>query len=232
MSEKDFFTGSHNPADYFRSMAYNLAFLRENPDYFDPDGIWCFCGAQGQGKTLSAVQTVLKLHEAYPKALICSNLSIKGIDVIPFTDYSQIIELDNGIEGIIFLIDEIQSIWNCMEAKDIPMDELATLCMNRKARRVVIGTSQVYGRVAKSIREQYKYVVLCRNYLRYIQFNTIVDPCPDGYTQEDEGHFVGEIIKKSIFFHSPAAYQAYDTYKKILRPDRMKAKQVTKGAYF
>ena len=231
MNEKNYFTGSHNPADFFRSAAFQLAFLRDNPDYFDPDGIWVFCGAQGQGKTLSAVQTVLALHRDYPKAIICSNLTISGVDVIPFTDYSQILELDNGVAGVIFLIDEIQSIWNCMEARNIPMEELATLCMNRKARRVVIGTSQVYGRVAKSIREQYKYVILCKNILKYIQVNTVVDPCPDGYTQEDDGHFEGQVLKKSVFFHSPSAYKAYDTYKKIPRPDRGK-KSILKGGYF
>lgn len=179
-------------------------------------------------KTLSAVQTVLSLAKAYPKALICSNLDIKGLDreIIPFTDYNQIQQLDNGIEGVIFLIDEIQAVWNCMESREIPIEELATLCMNRKARRVVIGTSQVYGRVTKSIREQYKYVILCRNILKYIQFNTVVDPCPDGYTAEDDGHFEGKILKKSIWFHSPAAYAAYDTYKKIPKPKRKKTKGV------
>lgn len=220
MSEKDFFSGSHNPIDYFRTAAYMLRFYRDNPDYFDPDGIWCFCGAQGQGKTLSAVQTVLRLHAAYPKAVICSNLDIHGVETVPFTDYKQIVSMDNGIYGIIFLIDEIQTVWNCMEQREIPMEELGTLCMNRKARRVVIGTSQVYGRVAKAIREQYKYVVLCRNILKYIQFNTVVDPVSEGYTQEDDGHFTGQIVKHSIFFHSPAAYAAYDTYKKIARPER------------
>ena len=170
---------------------------------------------------------MLRLHDAYPKAVVCSNLDIHGIDVVPFVDYNQIVTLDNGISGVIFLIDEIQTVWNCMEQRDIPMEELGTLCMNRKARRVVIGTSQVYGRVAKSIREQYKYVILCRNILRYIQWNTVIDPVSEGYTQEDDGHFIGKIIKHSLFFHSPAAYQAYDTYKKIERPSRRK-----KGAFF
>ena len=69
MNEKDFFTGSHNPFNWFKSAAYNLAFLRENPDYFEPDGIWCFCGAQGQGKTLSAVSTpVIAILETMPAA--------------------------------------------------------------------------------------------------------------------------------------------------------------------
>lgn len=224
MNEKDFFTGSHNPLDIFRSIKYDIEFQRANPDYFDPDGIWCFCGAQGQGKTLSAVQTLLRLHSVYPHAIIVSNMSINGIDTIPFTDYDQIASTTNGLKGVIFFLDEAQSIWNCLESRGIPIEELATLCQNRKDRRVVIFTSQVYGRVAKQIREQYKYVVLCRKVLRFIQFNTVVNPVVDGYTSEDDGHFEGEVLKHSIFFHSPAAYNAYDTLNKIERMDRKKKK--------
>lgn len=224
MRDKDFFTGSHNPLDIGRAAAFDLAFRRDNPTYFDPDGIWVFCGAQGSGKTLSAVQTVKAVLREYPKAIFCSNLVVHGIDreIIPFTDYSQIEQLDNGIEGVVFLIDEIQVVWNCIESKNIPITELGCLCMNRKARRLVIGTSQVYGRVAKPIREQYKYVVLCNNILKYIQFNTVVDPCAGGYSGEDDGHFEGEIVKKSLFFHSPEAYKSYDTFDKIARIDRKK----------
>lgn len=50
MNEKEFFTGSHNPADIVRSIAFNLRFYRENPDYFDPDGIWCFVAARAAEK--------------------------------------------------------------------------------------------------------------------------------------------------------------------------------------
>ena len=224
MKEKDFFTGSHNPFDAAKAAAFQLAFLRDNPDYFEPDGLWCFCGAQGSGKTLSAVQSVKRILREYPKAIFCSNLLIHGIDqdIIPFTDYSQITNLDNGLHGVVFLIDEIQTVWNCIESKNIPISELGTLCQNRKSRRLVIGTSQVYGRVAKPIREQYKYVILCNNVLKYIQYNIVVDPCAGGYTSEDDGHFEGEIIKKSIFFHSPDAYKSYDTLNKIQRISRKK----------
>ncbi len=227
MKERDFFTGSQNPFDMVGCIKFNAEFKRDNPNYFDPDGIWCFCGSQGSGKTLSMVQTLLAVAAEYPKAQICSNLQINGLDrdIIPFTDYSQISELTNGILGIIFVIDEVQSVWNCIESRNIPISELSTLCQNRKDRRLVLCTSQVYGRVAKPIREQYKYVVLCRNILKYIQFNTVVDPCSGDYTSEDDGHFSGEIIKKSLFFHSPAAYKAYDTFNKIERITRNRAER-------
>lgn len=227
MSDKAYFEGSKNPRNIFSSLAFDLRFRRENPNYFDPCGIWIFCGSQGSGKTLSAVKCVKKLLAEYPKSLICSNLQIKGIDrdVIPFTEYEQILTLTNGIEGVIFLIDEIQVLWNSLESKDIPISEMAIFSQMRKDRRVIVGTSQVYGRIAKPIREQLKYVIKCRSYLKYIQVNEVINPNPDGYTAENDGSLEGELLSTEIFFHCPADYQAYDTLNKIERIERKGVKK-------
>ena len=143
--------GSKNPKHIFNTLKYKLLFARDNPDYFYPSGIWVFCGAQGSGKTLSAVKCLKEILKEYPKAKVCSNLELKGIDqeIIPFTDYSQLSELSNGVNGIIFLLDEIHVLWNSLESKDISISEMACFCQMRKDRRVIIGTSQVYGRIAK-----------------------------------------------------------------------------------
>lgn len=84
MKDKDFFTGSHNPIDYFRSAAYNLAFLRDNPNYFDPDGLICFCGSQGSGKTLSAVLTVKKFFLNIRRLFFAVILLFMGLSKILF----------------------------------------------------------------------------------------------------------------------------------------------------
>jgi len=228
MNDKVYFEGSKNPRHLFSSLAFDHRFYKENPNYFDPCGIWVFCGAQGSGKTLSAVKCVKRVLKSYPHAILCSNLDVHGIscDVIPFTDYSQIINLSNGIEGVIFLIDEIQVLWNSLESKDIPISEMAIFSQMRKDRRLIIGTSQVYGRIAKPIREQLKYVIKCRNALKYIQINEIINPNPDGYTAEADGQMEGELLGTEIFFHSPEDYMAYDTLNKIQRIERKKVKVI------
>lgn len=222
MSDKQFFLGSKNPANIFSSICFDLRFYRDNPDYFLPSGIWCFCGAQGSGKTLSAVKTLKALCKEYPRAIVCSNLTIKGLacDVIPFTDYSQLSTLSNGIHGIIFLIDEIHVLWNSLESKNIPISEMAIFSQMRKDRRVILGTSQVYSRIAKPIREQLRYVIKCRNILKYLQINQVIDPNADGYTGEKDGELEGELIQTSWFFHKPDDYSAYDTLNKIERIQR------------
>lgn len=224
MKDEIYFKGSKSPRNLFNSIAFDLRFIRQNPYYFDPCGIWIFCGAQGSGKTLSAVKCLKAILKEYPRAIVCSNLQVYGIDqeIIPFTDYSQIINMTNGIEGVIFLIDEIQVLWNSLESKDIPISEMAIFSQMRKDRRLIIGTSQVYGRIAKPIREQLKYVVKCRNILKYIQINEVLNPNPDGYTAENDGQMQGELLRTEIFIHSPADYQAYDTLNKISRIERKK----------
>lgn len=224
MKDLNYFKGSKNPLNLFRSLKFDYQFFKDNPFYFEPCGIWVFCGSQGSGKTLSAVKTLKKLLKEYPAAVVCSNLEIKGLDteVIPFIDYDQLLTLSNGIYGVIFLIDEIHVLWNSLESKNIPISEMAIFSQMRKDRRIILGTSQVYGRIAKPIREQLKYVVKCRNILKYIQINEVIDPNADGYTGEQNGQLEGELLYKSVFFHSPADYSAYSTLNKIERIERRK----------
>lgn len=220
MNEKEYFQGSKNPIGMLQSLHFDSTFYSEHPNFFHPVGIWVFCGAQGSGKTLSAVKCCKALKKAYPAAIVCSNLSIDLPDVVPFTDYEQIKTMTNGEKGIIFLIDEIHILWNSLESKQIPVSEMAVFSQMRKDRRVILGTSQVYGRIAKPIREQLRYCILCKSYLKYLQVNTIIDPNGEKALGDNDGSLDGEIVYKSWFFHRPSDYLAYNTYTKIEKLNR------------
>ena len=219
----EYTSGSKRLKNLISTLKYKIFFARDNPDYFYPAGIWVFCGPQGSGKTLSAVKCLKKIIAEYPKAIICSNLVLKGIDreIIPFTDYSQLSELKNGIEGVIFLIDEIHVLWNSLESKDIPISDMACFCQMRKDRRVIIGTSQVYGRIAKPIREQLQYIIDCKELFKCIQINTVLDPSD---VIEKDGHIGAQILKKQVWFHHPDDYSSYDTLFKIEKLSRKESK--------
>lgn len=222
MSEiKKYTEGSHSIADLFKTLRYKLFFARSNPDYFYPAGIWVFCGPQGSGKTLSAVQTLKRMAADYPKAMIVSNLDIKGLDrpIVPFEDYSQLESLSNGTNGIIFFLDEIHVLWNSLESKEIPISEMACFCQMRKNRRVIIGTSQVYARIAKPIREQLQYVIDCRCILSVFQLNTLIDPSS---SVEKNGGIEANVIGHRWWFHSSDLYDSYDTLFKITKANRKK----------
>jgi len=225
---RDYLKGSLNIKHVFNTIRHNILFARNNPDYFYPAGIWVFCGPQGSGKTLSAVQCLQKMCKEYPKAIVCSNLDIKGIEntVIPFTDYEQLKTLDNGIEGIIFFLDELHILWNSLESKDIPISEMACFCQMRKNRRVIIGTSQVYSRIAKPIREQLQYAVDCKNYFGLVQVNKVLDPSE---SIEKNGNIEAKLIDTKIWFHRPDLYHSYDTLFKIEKANRTERKGIKKN---
>lgn len=224
MNVKEYLSGSLNPKNIVCTIGHNILFARNNPDYFYPSGIWVFCGPQGSGKTLSAVQCLKKICKEYPKAIVCTNLEIHGIDneIIQFTDYDQLKELDNGIKGIIFFLDELHILWNSLESKDIPISEMACFCQMRKNRRVIIGTSQVYSRIAKPIREQLQYAIDCRNYFGLLQVNKVLDPSE---CIEKNGNIEAKLIGTKIWFHSPELYHSYDTLFKIEKANRQLLKK-------
>lgn len=230
MSEiRQFTKGSKNPVDGVRAAYYTAHYLMDNPTYFNPDGIWVFCGPQGSGKTLSAVQCARKMADEYPAAKVISNLDFElsdGARPYPFEDYAQLSEEDNGIEGLIFVLDEIHVLWNSLESRSIPISDMAALCQMRKSRRVILGTSQVYGRIAKPIREQLKYVIICRSFLRFIQHNVVCDPVE---SVEINGQIHPEIICERWWFHSPELYESYETFKKIQRVKRSHGGEIYRG---
>lgn len=215
----DYLKGSLNPKNIIETIRYNILFARNNPDYFYPDGIWVFCGPQGSGKTLSAVQCLQKVCKEYPKAIVVSNMDIKGIDnvIVPFENYEQLKEMDNGILGLIFFLDELHVLWNSLESKDIPISEMACFCQMRKNRRVIIGTSQVYSRIAKPIREQLKFAIDCKKIFGLLQMNTVLDPSE---SVEKNGVMEAKIVGRHFWFHNPKLYKSYDTLFKIERAKR------------
>lgn len=219
MGIKRYTDGSKNPKYIFDVFKHNLLFSRNNPDYFYPSGIWTFCGPQGSGKTLSMIHCLKLILADYPKAIVVSNLDIKGINYIPFKDYSQIEHTTNGIYGVIFVLDEIHTLWNSLESKEVPISEMACFCQMRKDRRLILGTAQVRSRIAKPIREQLQYVIDCYNFLGCAQYNVVLDPSRE---VEENGTLVADIICKQFWFHSSELYNSYDTLFKINKPKREK----------
>ncbi len=210
--------GSKNILNIWRIRRYKKAFYKEHPSYFRPDGLIVFCGPQGAGKTLSAVQYVRELSWIYPKVKICTNVDIEGLnpccEVIEYDGLHCLTNIENGYDGVIYLIDEIHLEFNSLESKNIPIEVMIEVSQQRKQRKHIVGTSQQFMRLAKPLREQVKNLVLCKNYLGCIQYNKLID----GETiREKDGHIQMDIRKKSLWFHTPDLYDSYDTYKKMRR---------------
>ena len=74
----DLLQGSLNPKNILDIIKYKRRFRKENPEYFYPEGLLVFCGSQGSGKTLSAVQYIKKLCAEYPRAILVTNTKIEA----------------------------------------------------------------------------------------------------------------------------------------------------------
>ena len=216
--DKELLKGSLNPKHAIDSLRYKMNFMRENPFYFEPEGIMIFCGSQGSGKTLSAVQYVKKVCEAYPMCVLVTNVDISGLpehtEVIEYDGLESLKNVENGQFGVLYFIDEIHLELNSLESKNIDMDTIVELSQQRKQRKHIVGTSQVYMRMAKPLREQVKDVILCKNVFKILQYNTLID----GFSSyEENGKLKCEVVCRRLWFHSPSLYGSYDTYAKMRR---------------
>lgn len=214
MPDKQCLKGSLNPVNAGRSLAYKSKFRRAHPTYFDPSGLMIFCGPQGSGKTLSAVKYCRELVQKYPDCIFCSNVAIDGVDTVPYDGIDSLFNLSNGYNGVLYLIDEIHLEFNSLESRNISIEEMIEFSQQRKQRKHIVGTSQVYMRLAKPLREQIKDVVLCHNYLNLLQHNQLVD---GENAVEENGKFKSRVVKNYWWFHTPELYGSYDTYAKMQR---------------
>ncbi len=216
--KNDFLRGSLNPLDLVRSLRFKRDFYAAHPDYFRPEGLLVFCGPQGAGKTLSAVQYCRRILDAYPDCIFVTNVDIQGLSnpdrVFPYEGLESLKKFENGYAGVLYLIDEIHLEWNSLESKNIGIEEMIEFAQQRKQRKHIVGTSQVYGRIAKPLREQIRRAVLCRNFGGVLQVNDEID----GFnTVEKDGKLVTDTLHKYIWFHRPDLYACYDTYAKMGR---------------
>ena len=187
----------------------------KNPEELDVTGINIFTGSQGSGKSLSMIHVFKKLIVDFPKAIVVTNLefNFKIPNKIKKYEGFEDFKIENGIYGVIYLLDEIHLILNSLESKGVPLSIIVELSQQRKQRKLILGTSQVYSRMAKPLREQIRNIIICKNYFSLFQINYLVDAFE---SQEDNnGKLKFKKMKVSFFFHRKEDYLAYDTYKKM-----------------
>lgn len=226
-----YYKGTLSPEAVAADMAYSRAFKKEHPYYFPRSGVTVFCGAQGSGKTLSAVQYVCRLLAAYPRAKLVSNVDITSglpadCEVIPYQGISSLLDVNNGEYGVVYLIDEMHLEFNSLESKNIPLEVFVEISQQRKQRKHIVGTSQLFLRLAKPFREQASEIVVCNSFFKYLQHNVVLD----GPTCVEDGDGVtGNVLGSYWWFHTPEAYKRYDTYAKIERRYKNEWKQGVGG---
>ena len=187
--------------------------FNRKPGEFMEYGLHLICGEQGSGKTTSVVDLLLnRWKKQYPFLKVYTNLDYKYEDG-KITHWKDLLseQRSNGIYGVVNVIDEIQSWFSSLQSKDFPPEMLGEISQQRKQRKCILGTAQVFGRVAKPIREQTSFV--------YLPFTiagclTIVRVSKPIYYDETTFTFK-KYIRTYFFVHTPKLRNAFDTYKRI-----------------
>lgn len=194
-------------------------------DFFRPHGVSVYVGWQGSGKTLSAVKHVDDVMRDYPKAKLITNIIFNKdlIDykdrIIEFQDIDELanllVNVNNGKYGVIYLIDEIHTYFNSLDSKNIPPYIFTEIAQQRKQRKLIVGTSQLWDRMAKPFREQATLEIRCNTFLNTLTTQTVVD----AHTlkmNDKTGRSEGDVIKRGFFFQNRRIRNLYDTFQKVV----------------
>lgn len=187
----------------------NDAYNRQDFEFME-NGLHLFVGEQGSGKTISLVHHLLTMKEKYPKLVIRTNMSYLYEDDV-IESWRDLVFSNNGVYGQIDVIDEIQNWFNSLESKDFPPEMFSEITQQRKQKKCICGTSQVWQRVAKPIREQVKLVYKPITIFGCLTIVRVYKPNVD-----DTGSIDNLKFRKIYFFiHNQKIRNAFDTYKKI-----------------
>lgn len=211
--------------------------IRPEPNQF-PTGSRVYKGYQGQGKTLSMVKYTIDLVKEFPECVVFSNIRIKDIPTLDYDKkidetgnvyYQKIkgnykfIENDeelkhallfrNGKGGVLVLLDEAHLFFN--KKSGISLDVLTAISQQRKDRKRLVFSSQIWEELDISLRKQVKEIVSCRCYLGRFQINRVSDGETLSYNKLTNEYECNKLYT-DIFKHHQQLYDRYDTYQKII----------------
>lgn len=209
-SKKGFFNTLHKIfIEFPRRLALDV--YERDPDRFGVYGLHFFCGEQGSGKSIASVHFLKCLKEKYPASKIYSNIMLDFQDG-NITEPNDLLE-ESGTTGQINYIDEIQNWFNSLESKDMPPEVCGEICQQRKQAKCIIGTSQVFYRMAKQLREQCTLLYEPTTIFGCFTIVRVYKP-----KISEDGTVDKKILRKIYcFVHDDELRNAYDTYEKVRR---------------
>jgi len=153
---------------------------------------------------------LLRYQKMYPRLKVISNYYYAH-EHLHISHWRDILNYENGRYGVVVVLDEIQNWFNSLQSKDFPPEMLTEITQQRKQSKVILGTSQVFSRVAKPIREQ-TYMLYepntyfgCVTLVRRYEVTTNTDGLAD--TKKYRGCF--------FFVQNEELRNSFDTYRKI-----------------
>lgn len=188
-----------------------LDHLTFNPDYFREYGVHMFAGKQGAGKTITMVYMLNRFKRMYPKLKVNTNFEYAYQDG-RIDHWTDMIDNSNGIYGVLDCIDEVQNWFNSLQSKDFPVEMISELTQQRKQRRAIFCTTQVFSRASKPIREQVYFLYLPVTLFGCFTIVRRYEPILSG----DDGQIKEKKLRGLFFFiQNRELRESFDTYLKI-----------------
>lgn len=184
--------------------------IERDPNEFQPHSLHLFVGKQGSGKTTAMCHMMLTLMSKYPKCKVFTNMNFEYQDG-EINHWHDIVEHDNGHYGCIEVLDEIHTWFSSNESKNFPPSMLSTISQQRKSRKMILGSAQVFSRVAKPIREQTYRVYCPKTYFGCVTRVRITSP----EHWSDEKQKFKEFTGSYWFVHDDILRNSFDTFAKI-----------------
>lgn len=195
--------------------SFTKKWTKPEPNQF-PTGSRVYKGFQGSGKTLSMVKYAFDIQKRFPDCHIFSNIIIRGLNNYHYLendlDVKNALEFKNGNKGVLVLLDEAHLFFN--KKSGISLDVLTAISQQRKDRRRLVFSSQIWEELDISLRKQVKEIVSCNCFFGLFQFNSVYDG--ESLTFDKlQGSYTAKKMFIEIFKHYDSLYSSYDTLQKI-----------------
>lgn len=205
--------GDVNLLDYPSHVAY---LHKANKGKMPYHGVYDFSGAQGSGKTLSAVRLINNILADFPNTYVVSNVwfnpkmtNVLSENFIKFERYYQL--FDDYDKPTIFFLDEAHLLFNSLESRNADVRMFQVISQQRKRQMCFVLTSQVFSRLQPVMREQINTIVNCKTYLNFL---TICQVFSD--FEKDRDELIGKKEFTACYTHKKDIhYEMYNTYQVI-----------------
>lgn len=185
------------------------------PKKLFPVGMTVYKGLQGKGKSLSMTKDAYDIKAEFPMCNVYSNMRLKDIKynfISNNDDLINALNTNNGSNGTLFVLDEAQNLFN--KKSGVPFEVMAQFCQNRKNRRAILMTTQIWEDLDVMLRKQVKTVVNCNCIFGKIQVNTYHNGEELSFDKMT-GEYVAPKRFTKIFKHNDIYYNRYDTLEVI-----------------
>lgn len=186
-------------------------------------GIYCYCGAQGRGKTYSVVEYLLDNKEHIE--VFCNIDGIQGIDYHYFTGFEELVELKHKLDNdtleydkskqLVFVYDEIFT--ELQRGSKVGKEVLDFLCQMRKRKIIFLTTAQYWSEIPITFRKFCRYEIDCKMY-NFLVIGVLLKHFRDAEQMkwdDQEQDFVAPLISNTITKCRKKIANSYDTFLRI-----------------